>query len=298
MTVVGALVPAGLVAAAAVVLAWPAHPGLSRLGARRRMRLAKPSWAGAETLALRAPRRLSAVTVLGAVVAAALTGGPTAAVAAGVYGALGARAVVRGARQRRAERDHASDLDALSCRAADLRAGTTLGSAPAVVRAPLGELVGAVERLAERTGAPAADLLDRVEADARGTSRAYASARAEAAGVRVTALLLAVLPLGGLGLGYSIGVDPLAVLLHTPVGVACALGAVALHAVGLLWSDRLGTPAALRAGSSGSPGAGSIPGPARTLGTGTSELPEWPASSARHPSRAGSGRVGAAGRAR
>lgn len=192
---------------------------------------------------MRAPKRLAAVVVAGAAVVAGLTGGPTAALAAGVYAGLGARAAVRGARRRRSDREHAQDLDALSCRAADLRAGSMLSSAPTVVRAPLGELVGAVERLAERTGAPAADLLDRVEADARATSRVHASARSEAAGVRATALLLAVLPVGGVGLGYSIGVDPLAVLLHTPVGAVCALGAVALHAAGLLWSDRLGSPA-------------------------------------------------------
>ena len=121
----------------------------------------------------------------------------------------------------------------------------SVGSAPIFAGAAIGELAGAVERLAERTGAPAADLLERVEADARATSRARAAGRAEASGVRVTALLLAVLPVGGLALGYSIGVDPLAVLLRTPVGAACALGAVGLHAAGLLWSDRLSSPAAL-----------------------------------------------------
>jgi tight adherence protein B len=100
-------------------------------------------------------------------------------------------------------------------------------------------LTAAIWRLAERTGAPAADLIERIEADARAADRAQLSAAAQAAGAQATALLLAALPLGGIGLGLSIGVDPLEVLLHTPVGAACAVGAVLLQCAGLAWCDRL-----------------------------------------------------------
>lgn len=100
-------------------------------------------------------------------------------------------------------------------------------------------LTTAVWRLAEQTGAPAADLIDRIEADARTADRAQASAAAQAAGAQATALLLAALPLGGIALGYAIGADPLQVLLHTPLGAACAAGAVLLQCAGLFWSDRL-----------------------------------------------------------
>ncbi|HEV8569295.1 MAG TPA: hypothetical protein VGQ92_19815 [Actinoplanes sp.] len=100
-------------------------------------------------------------------------------------------------------------------------------------------LTAAVWRLAERTGAPAAELLERIEADARGADRAKASAAAQAAGAQATALLLAALPLGGIALGYGIGADPLQVLLHTPLGAACAASAVVLQSAGLLWADRL-----------------------------------------------------------
>ncbi|MER6596151.1 hypothetical protein ABT214_30735, partial [Micromonospora purpureochromogenes] len=62
----------------------------------------------------------------------------------------------------------------------------------------------------------------------------------QAAGARATALLLAALPLGGIGLGYSIGADPVAVLLHTPVGAVSALTAMGLQIGGLLWAERLG----------------------------------------------------------
>lgn len=101
------------------------------------------------------------------------------------------------------------------------------------------DLTAAVWRLAERTGAPAADLVERIEADARAADRARASAAAEAAGAQVTGMLLAALPLGGIALGYSIGADPLGVLLHSPIGAGCAIGAVLLQSAGLLWSDRL-----------------------------------------------------------
>jgi len=100
-------------------------------------------------------------------------------------------------------------------------------------------LTGAVWRLAEHTGAPAADLLERIEADARAADRAAASAAAQAAGAQATALLLAALPLGGIGLGYAIGADPLHVLLRTPVGAACAVAAVLLQCGGLRWAQGL-----------------------------------------------------------
>ncbi|MFD0824011.1 hypothetical protein ACFQ0D_38100, partial [Micromonospora zhanjiangensis] len=51
--------------------------------------------------------------------------------------------------------------------------------------------------------------------------------------------LLAVLPSGGVALGYVIGADPVQVLLHTPVGAGCALGAVVLQVAGLAWTARL-----------------------------------------------------------
>jgi tight adherence protein B len=100
-------------------------------------------------------------------------------------------------------------------------------------------LTGAVWRLAERTGAPAADLIERIERDARVADRARAAAVAQAAGAQATALLLAALPLGGIALGIAIGADPVHVLLHTPLGAACATGAVALQSAGLLWAGRL-----------------------------------------------------------
>jgi tight adherence protein B len=85
-----------------------------------------------------------------------------------------------------------------------------------------------------------AELVERIEADLRATDRGLAAAAAQAAGARATAWLLAALPLGGIALGYGIGVDPLRVLLHTPIGAGCVVVATTLQGVGLLWAERLG----------------------------------------------------------
>ncbi|MFG2053999.1 type II secretion system F family protein [Micromonospora sp. NPDC048930] len=186
------------------------------------------------------PRRLLlAAIVLGGGTGAVL-GGPVGGVVLAAYGALGARAVRRRHARRSAEQARRRELDQLCTLAADLRAGLPVTLAPVDGPDRVARLARAAVRLADRTGAPLADLLERVEADARANDRGLAAADAQAAGARATAWLLAALPLGGIGLGYAIGVDPVAVLLHTPVGGGSAIGAVALQISGLLWAERLG----------------------------------------------------------
>lgn len=201
------------------------------------------------------------LVVGGVVVTAGVLGGPVAGVVAGVYAALAAAAAIR----RRDERDRAGRrgelLDALGVAAAELRAGVPVGSAlrdlaiardtagPAAHHAALlasrdtadglAVRVRAAVLLADLTGAPVADLIERIEADARAADRSSATAAAQAAGARVTVWLLAGLPAGGVALGYAIGTDPLAVLLHTPIGAACALGALLLQLAGLAWTGRI-----------------------------------------------------------
>ncbi|MFE9915366.1 hypothetical protein ACFYPG_09395 [Micromonospora sp. NPDC005553] len=190
-------------------------------------------------------RVLPVVGLLGGGVGA-VVGGPVAAVAVAGYGTLAVRAALRWRVNRSAERDRRRGLDQLCGLAADLRAGlpvphvldvTAVGSDGG---SRLRQLTSAAVRLADRTGAPLAELLERIEADARATDRGLAAAAAQAAGARATAWLLAALPVGGIGLGYGIGVDPMAVLLHSTVGGASAVVAVALQVVGLLWAERLG----------------------------------------------------------
>lgn len=204
-------------------------------------------------LAERRPRRLIALAVGVSAVAGLVVGGAVAAAVLATYAALGVRALVRQAARRRAAASRARSLDDLCSLAADLRAGLPPaavtpgrrdGGSDLAIRSVcadprIAELSNAVWRLAERTGAPAADLVERIEADSRAADRATASAAAQSAGAQVTALLLAALPLGGIALGYGIGTDPLHVLLHTGLGAACAIGAVLLQCGGLLWADRL-----------------------------------------------------------
>ncbi|MDY7090923.1 MAG: hypothetical protein SYR96_38290 [Actinomycetota bacterium] len=169
-----------------------------------------------------------------------LVGGPVAAAMSGAYAVLGGRALLRRSQRRRAAVERTAALDALAALAADLRAGL-----PRVASQPVGQghrlrrLMASVWRLAERTGAPAADLVERIEADGRAADRAGASASAQAAGAQATALLLAALPAAGIGMGAMMGADPLRVLLHTPLGAACGLVAVVLQTAGLLWAERL-----------------------------------------------------------
>jgi tight adherence protein B len=171
-----------------------------------------------------------------------LAGGPVAGAVGAAYAGLAGRALLRRSMRRQAAAARSGVLDDLAALAADLRAGL-----PPIEAAPLrpapadrtAHLTSSVWRLAERTGAPAADLVERIEADARATDRAAATATAQAAGAQATAFLLAGLPLGGIGLGIAIGADPVRVLLHTPIGAVCAVVAVLLQCGGLLWADRL-----------------------------------------------------------
>lgn len=198
---------------------------------------------------VRSPRRsLLLAAVLGAGAGAVLAG-PVTAVILAAYTALSVRAVLRRQTLRRREHARRRSLDQLCALAADLRAGLPVMSAlngarpdvtPPEDSTRITDLARAAVSLADRTGAPLADLLDRIEADARAADRGLAAAAAQAAGARATAWLLAALPLGGIGLGYGIGVDPVSVLLHTPIGGGSAVVAVALQTGGLLWAERLG----------------------------------------------------------
>ncbi|MGA5304321.1 hypothetical protein ACPCHT_30705 [Nucisporomicrobium flavum] len=236
------LLAAALLVAAAVVAGWPARTALRRL-APPRSPLASVNGFAVGALLSRRPRRTLIGAVAAVAVAGLVLGGPVAALVGAVYAALGARELTRRLTDRQAAVERSRSLDELSALAADLRAGLGFSAMPAIV-GRLGRLAGSAQRLSDRTGAPTADLVDRIEADARAADRARAAAVAQAAGAQATALLLAALPLGGIALGYFIGVDPLRVLLHTPIGAACATGAALLQGAGLTWAGRLTAGAA------------------------------------------------------
>lgn len=89
------------------------------------------------------------------------------------------------------------------------------------------------------SGAGLAEGLDRVASALRAREQHQEELRAQLAGPRTTAVLLAVLPLFGVLLGTAMGAQPLHVLLHTPVGLACLGFGVALECVGLAWTARI-----------------------------------------------------------
>jgi tight adherence protein B len=98
--------------------------------------------------------------------------------------------------------------------------------------------------IAEASGCPLADVLARFAAQLEVEDDADAARQTALAGPKATVRLLTWLPLMGLGLGIALGVDPLAVLLGTPLGLAALAAGVALTVAGRLWSARLVTAAA------------------------------------------------------
>ena len=121
--------------------------------------------------------------------------------------------------------------------AADVR--TALRSAASL---PGGESladVSAAWHLAEEAGAPLAVILDRMAGAIQAAVELDREVAAEAEPARATARLMAGLPVFGLGLGLLLGVNPVAVLLGSGVGVACLVAGLALACCGIWWIDRI-----------------------------------------------------------
>lgn len=243
---------AGCLVAAAVAVTLSDRGRLARRRLAMLTRFEGPRSGAGRTVrrsSLRPPLWTSVAGVAGvAIAAAAVAGGPVAALAVAAYCGVAARLLHRRRAGRDAARRRTRTLDALYSLAADLRAGAPATAISAMAGG--GRLTGLVEalrRMADQTGAPLADLIERVAADARAADRIGAVAAAQAAGAQATAWLLAALPVGGLALGYAIGADPMHVLLRTPIGAACTVGAIVLQVAGLAWADRLTRPGHLDA---------------------------------------------------
>jgi tight adherence protein B len=91
-------------------------------------------------------------------------------------------------------------------------------------------------RVAVDQGAGLAEGLDRLEAALRAERDQRADLRAQLAGARSTALMLAGLPVLGLLLGTALGADPLHVLLHSGAGLGCLLIGGLLEGLGMWWA--------------------------------------------------------------
>ncbi|MFI9760962.1 type II secretion system F family protein [Streptomyces sp. NPDC051963] len=94
-------------------------------------------------------------------------------------------------------------------------------------------------RVAVDQGAGLAAGLDRLEAALRAERDQRSDLRAQLAGARSTAVMLAALPAFGLALGTALGADPLHVLLHTGAGFGCLVVGGLLEVVGVWWVARI-----------------------------------------------------------
>ncbi|MFI8483822.1 type II secretion system F family protein [Streptomyces rubrogriseus] len=94
-------------------------------------------------------------------------------------------------------------------------------------------------RVAVDQGAGLAAGLDRLEGALRAERDQRSDLRAQLAGARATAVMLAGLPVLGLLLGVALGSDPLHVLLHTGAGVGCLLAGGVLESLGVWWVTRI-----------------------------------------------------------
>jgi tight adherence protein B len=158
------------------------------------------------------------------------------AVAGATVGQVLTTALARRTRQRAA----AAQVDAVAAIAAEVRAGQTPDAALAAagLRALPAEL-DAVWALSERSGAPVATVLDRLEEDLRGRTRRRQAVATQLAGARSTALLLAGLPTLGVALGIGMGAAPIPVLFGTTTGQLALLAGVVLDSAGVLWTARI-----------------------------------------------------------
>jgi tight adherence protein B len=99
--------------------------------------------------------------------------------------------------------------------------------------------IAAAWRVADRSGAGLAVVLDRVSNTLRSDQAAVREVEASLGPPRATARMLAVLPFLGLLLGAGIGGDPLAFLVRTGAGNACLVVGCGLALVGVWWVERL-----------------------------------------------------------
>jgi tight adherence protein B len=129
--------------------------------------------------------------------------------------------------------------------AAAMRQAEIGGDVAAALRAAAGpgrsalHAVAAGWQVSERTGAALADVLTAVGDSLRADAAARREADAQLATVRVTARLLAVLPVVSLVLLTGGNLEAVRFLVGTSAGVACLAIAVALVGAGLWWVDRL-----------------------------------------------------------
>ncbi|WP_341849908.1 type II secretion system F family protein [Curtobacterium salicis] len=93
--------------------------------------------------------------------------------------------------------------------------------------------------VASRTGAPVVPALRALAASLRDRAAAERAVRTALAGPRASTRVVLTLPVFGVVLGWSWGVDSVGILVRTPVGWACLTAAVVLVAIAGRWSRHL-----------------------------------------------------------
>lgn len=93
--------------------------------------------------------------------------------------------------------------------------------------------------VSERCGAPLGNILARYAVQLESRLDSVAARETALAGPKATVRLLTWLPVFGLGLGFLMGMNPIATLLGTPIGWAFLLAGIVLMVVGRSWSGRL-----------------------------------------------------------
>lgn len=254
------------------VLMWPTGAGIGR---RRLVGLLLPQaatprlWSGGPI-----GRGVGVFAVAAGAVVIGLLVGPAAGLAGAVAAGCVLSCVDSALRQRGERRLQDAVLESVGALAGELRAGLppplALRAAASTVDGPLAAtLSGAAStaalggdaaaslmadrstvdaglsrvaagwRMSARCGASLGEVLERIEGDLRAERAHLRRVEAELAGPRATALLLAALPVLGLGLGASMGARPGHVLLHTLPGQLALLAGTALDAVGMWWTSRI-----------------------------------------------------------
>ncbi len=230
---------------AAALLIWPAATASKRLTA-----LKSPP-----TRVFRLPRPSTAlVAVVGGLAGWALLG-PGGAIACAVGAAVGWR--YWQARQRLRQRVTAVEelVETLRSLVSELKAGAHpvtaaescllytsemgIRDSQQAVHEPLFADVAHAWALAQRHGLPLADVLAAVVRDLDQRVRFAKQTHARMAGPRTSAVVLACLPLAGIGLGQLVGAQPLRMLSGTIAGQLLLVAGVVLICAGVLWSGRL-----------------------------------------------------------
>jgi tight adherence protein B len=216
------------------------------------------------------PNRLAGVVIAAGSMSGLLIGGPVLAALAAAVSALVIASRVRMVAARRGRECESTVAEACIALAADLRSGLhprqalqvaavewpslfgqaagradVGGDVAPALRAVAGSSGSAMSAVAagwqvsERTGAALAVVLTAVADALRADAAARREADAQLSTVRVTARLLAILPVGSLVLLSGGDLAVVRFLVDSPVGLACLGGAVVLVAAGLWWVDRL-----------------------------------------------------------